>query len=111
MGVFSPSGPAPIAEITSTGSKQTRSNQTVTITNKDTEETITFSTGLKAFRLRARNGAKLQVASASGESGTNYETLWPNVSMYEEGLNELTGFKLYIQSSKDNTVVEIVEWT
>lgn len=111
MGVFSPAGaPAP-ASVTATGSKTIRSNQTETLLLANTEYTITFPDGLKAFRIRIRNGGKIQLASTATESGTNYETLLPGVQYWEDGLGSLIGFELYVQSNKAGTVLEVVSWT
>lgn len=114
MGVFSPAGAPSPASVTSTGAKTTRVNQTETLLVAGNEYTISFPSDLKAYRIRIRNGGvgtKLQIASASGESSTNYETLIPGVQYWEENLASLAGFELYVQSNKAGTVLEVVSWT
>lgn len=111
MGVFSPAGAPSPASITSTGSKTIRANQTETLATAGTEYTISFPNGLKAFRIRIRSGGKVQIASVSGESGTEYETLLPGVQYWEDQLGSLNGFQLHVQSNKDNTVLEVISWT
>lgn len=112
MGVFSPAGaPAP-STVTATGAKATRVNQTETLLVAGTEYTIAFPNALKSFRIRIRSGGgKVQIASVSGQSGTNYETLLPGVQYWEEDLGSLNGFELYVQSNKAGTVLEVISWT
>lgn len=62
------------------------------------------------FLVRARNNAKLQLSYISGQTDTNYLTVMPG-NIYTVEAVKLTGKTLYFQSSKDNTVVEIVAWT
>ena len=114
MGVFSPAGAPSPASVTSTGSKSTRINQTETLLVAGTEYTISFPLGLKSFRIRIRNGGvgtKVQIASVATESSTNYETLLSGVQYWEENLASLPSFKLYAQSNKAGTVLEVVSWT
>lgn len=110
MGVFSPSGTSGSAASSNPVTTPDITNQT--LTNKDTEETVTIPAGVIKFMIKARNtGAKLQVSSSSGDSGTTYWTVWPGFSYDGENLSRTTDLDVYIQSSKDNTVLEILTWS
>lgn len=83
-------------------------NQVATLAN--TEYSYSFPTGTKKFSLRARGKAKLQLAFVSGNSGTNYITVFSG-SKYEEIGLKLTAITAYFQSNKAGETVEILSWT
>lgn len=82
----------------------------VAAANKGVEYSQLLPDNTAQFILKARNGAKLQLSYVSGQTGTNYLTLTPG-NIYTVESVKLTGKTIYFQSSKDDTVVEIVTWT
>lgn len=93
-------------------SANTPSIQNISIPTLGTETEITLPNGCKKYNLKVRNyGANLQVAFTPGDSNSNYITI-PRGCSYSENLVELTTTynKLYVQSNKDNVIVECVAW-
>jgi hypothetical protein len=80
----------------------------VDVVSADTEVSQALSDGTRSFLIKVRGACLLKLAFVLGESDTNYITLPPGTSYHAEGLN-FTG-TLYFQTSKDNQVVEILEW-
>jgi len=86
-----------------------------TITNlvvatSGTEESHTFSTSVKRFRIRSRGKAKLQIAYTTGETNTTFITLTPGAVYEEEALALSAALTLYLESNKSGDTVEILEW-
>jgi len=90
------------------------SSSDIEITNKllddkDTEYSHLLSNSLKQIIIKSRTTrADLKIAFVSTESGTKYITIWSGSQFSIADLN-FSGKTLYVQSSKDATVVEIVE--
>lgn len=83
--------------------------QNVTITTADTEQSIALPSSTERFRLCVRGSSKLQLAYTSGQSGTNYITIWPG-AFYEESNLDISSLTLYVQASQTGEVVEIISW-
>lgn len=83
-----------------------------TLTTAGVEQSIVLQNGLKQLIVRTQSpvNAKLQYAFTSGESGTNFMTIpaGASLSLKDTNFNSKT---LYIQSNKNNTVVEILQLT
>jgi hypothetical protein len=84
----------------------------ITIAAANTEQSFVLPTGCRQFSIRARNNARLQLAFASGQSGTNYVTLYPGANHKESRIRPITSpVTLYFQASKTGEIVEILTWT
>lgn len=81
----------------------------VTALLANTEYSYALPSNTKRFTLRARGSAKLQMCFASGQSGSNYITIFPGNIHIEKGIN-IVGITVYFQSSKANEVIEILGW-
>ena len=75
----------------------------------NTEYSYTFPTNTKKFRLNVRGNAKLQFAFISGNTNTQYISVFPGNSHEETGLNIAS--TIYFQSNKANEVIEILSWS
>lgn len=75
----------------------------------NTEFSQALTTNTKKFTIRNRGKARLQFSFISGESGTNYITVWPG-SNYTEVDLDLTSVTIYIMTAKASQTVEILEW-
>lgn len=78
-----------------------------------TEETITVPAGTKWYRIKARDNAKLQFSYIAGQSNSNFYTINPGFTYSTPdtaNLNIGTNLLVYIQSTKDFTVVEVEVW-
>jgi hypothetical protein len=75
----------------------------------DTEVSQAIADGTKRISIKARGNGKLRLAYVSGETTTNYLTIWPG---NEEVLDIITtnGLTLYFQSSKASETIEIHTW-
>lgn len=76
----------------------------------NTEYSQAIADGTNQLTLRARGIAKLQVAFASTQSGTNFLTIFPG-SVYTVTNINTSSLTIYFQSNKPNTTVEILEWS
>lgn len=110
MAQFAPTGPA-APSVVSTRSKTTPTIQNVTLVAAATEYSITIPTASVAFSIRTRGCSKCQFAFTSGDSGTNYITLWPGETYNEEGLTSNASITIYIQTPKAGEILEVWSWT
>lgn len=80
----------------------------LSLTNKDTEYSHSLVDDLKQLRIRCRGAADLKYSFVSGESSTNYFSIYRGTC---ENLIDLdfTGKTLYIQATKDSMTIEIME--
>lgn len=62
------------------------------------------------FEIRVVELAKLQFAFKINESGTNYFTIRPGTTYFNDDLN-LVGKSVYFQANKANVTVEILTWS
>lgn len=86
-------------------------NQTMPISS-GTEDSITFSSDTKFFRIVARDNAILKVADSSGQTSTTYVTVTPGQSFEPPQILDLSSsLTLYLESSKGSTPLEIIRWT
>lgn len=83
-----------------------------TLTTAGNEQSVALQSGLKQLIVRARSpiNANIQFAFNSGESGTNFLTIpgGASLSLKDTNFNSKT---LYLQSDKNNTIVEILQLT
>lgn len=84
--------------------------QNITMTTAGTEYTATLPTGTTQFEIRSRLYGKLQFSYTNGQSGTIYRTLPQGCAYSEAGLLLTAPLAVYVQSSKDNDVLEVVSW-
>lgn len=105
---------SPIAQPTFKPASITINGSTsVLITNlslpvQNTEYSHEFTSYLRQFTVESRNGGILKIAFELGESGTNYLTIHKKTNFSISDLS-FVGIKLYIQSSLNNDVAEILE--
>ena len=74
-----------------------------------TEVSQALTAGTKAFIIRVRGPANLQLAFVSTESSTNFITVAKGSAYSQDGLN-FSG-TLFFQTDKASQTVEILEWT
>ena len=79
-----------------------------TLTSANTEYEIDLPLNCHKFMIKARTAVDIKVATTIGESGTNYITVPAGSNYWEDGLR--TNVSLYVQSSVDGTIVEIMTW-
>jgi len=91
----------------------TPSIQNVAITTSGVENVLILPINTKQFQLRVRDSlSKIQIAYVLGESNSSYITIPRGCNYSQDNLN-LTTFNrvLFIQSNKDNIVLECAIWT
>lgn len=113
MGVFSPAGKAPPSTISAViNAKKTPNIRSVTLGLSGVESSVTFAASIVAFRILARSGT-MYVATSSG--GTASETsrfqFTPGNTFEETSIDDSTAQTFYISTNKDNSVLQILEWT
>jgi hypothetical protein len=93
----------------SAAAKVTPKITNINVALANTEGSHTLEDETKAFIIRTRDRATLQIAFVATESSTKYITIPPNATYTEDSL-ELTGKTLYFQTDIPNSDVEILEW-
>jgi len=107
--LISDSNPLPVEATINVSNVGTPTIFNVTATDKDTEYSQLLPDNTAQFIVRARNRSRLQISYTTGQTSTNYLTIMPG-NIYSVESIKLTGKTIYFESSKDNTVVEIVTW-
>jgi len=77
----------------------------------NTEYSYAFPSNTSKLEIRARGNAKLQLAYNSGQTNTNFVTVFPGNSYEEKNLNKSVSFTLYFRANKAGEVLEILSWT
>lgn len=108
MAVFAPSGSGSQGG-SSQSTVSTATIQNITLATATTEYTITIPANSKRFTLKTRNNSILKVSYTSGQSGINYFTIGYGVCYTEDSLDG-SSLTLYLQSSKDSTIIEVLSW-
>lgn len=83
--------------------------QNTTATLAGTEYSIVLPANTKRFILRARDSAKLQIAYVSGQTATEYYTVYPGFCLAEDSINKAS-LTVYFQSSKAGEEIEVKSW-
>lgn len=111
MGLFSPSGASPITGSTTIAGKGTPVIQNLVMTTAGTEYSFEIPAGAVAAEFFSRECGLIKFAFVATESGTNYRTVYPGaeytIDLLDAGNAIIT---VYVQSTKDNDVLEIVTW-
>lgn len=79
----------------------------VPVSNIETAQTLNLFT--KTFLIRARGQSTMKVAFVAGDSALNYLTIPRGCNLFQDLVN-FSG-TIYFQTTLDNEVVEILEWT
>ena len=112
MGLFSPSGASPIVGTTTIAGKTTPAIQNLSMPTAGTEYSFTIPAGAVAAEFFSRECGKLQFSFVATQSGTTYRTVFPGaeyqIDLLDAGNAAIT---VYIQSTKDNDILEIVTWS
>jgi DNA-binding beta-propeller fold protein YncE len=100
------------AVLSSVGGAATPSIQNVTILTANIENMIVLPLNTKRFQIRVRDAvAKIQLAYTMGDSSVNYITIPRGCNYSEQDLNLTTLNRvLYIQSNKNNIIIECMVW-
>lgn len=88
--------------------------QTVTLTNADTEYSITIPSGTKRFSMQPRQNVDVRFAFESGKVATPtepYATMKGGAPYTETNLDLQSDLTIYFASSTAGTVVEIIYWS
>lgn len=74
-----------------------------------TEYSFTLPTATKKLKIRARGYSRIQLTDISGNTATNFFTIWPGECYEDEILT--SAIVLYFEVSKANEIIEIITWT
>lgn len=105
--LINPDGSINVNTNTDSATTFTIKNMVATLAN--TEYSYAFPASTKKFKIKARGSAKLQIAFTSGNTATEYITIFPGVLHEEVGLN-LVSSTIYFRSTKPNETIEISSW-
>jgi len=81
----------------------------IAIPTANIEQSYILPASTKKFRLKARGNAITKLAFTSGQSGTNFITIFPGSVFEETGLNST--ITLYFQLSKSSEILEVLSWS
>ena len=85
--------------------------QNVPIALKNTNTSITLPAGTKQFFVSARSGLAFRVAYISGDADPSTGT-FITTNFYSSPIvsNGGSGFTLYVETNKDDDVIEVESW-
>jgi len=86
-----------------------RTYANVTMTAANTEYSYALPANTKYYILQNRGNGKVQIAANTGETNTDFFTVWPGQQKDSALLNS-TSFTLYFECSKAGDVLEIESW-
>jgi hypothetical protein len=89
----------------------TQDIENASMPTKDTEYSYALPVGTKWVICQNRQDGLIKITATSGESGTNYFTIFPGQQREYIFLNSNTAQTLYFQSPKDNQLLEIESWS
>lgn len=75
-----------------------------------TEFSHTLRSDIKAFRMRIRGNAIIQIADNTGETNTKFWTIRGGTVYSEDNFKDIVSGTMYMECNKANEVVEIREW-
>jgi len=84
--------------------------QNINIVSANTEQTLVIPSTAKRMTLQLRNVATLKISFVSGQSGTNYYTIFAGSSYEIPDLDLSSSLNLYYQASKATTM-EVLFWS
>ncbi len=87
----------------------TPSIQNISLALAATEYTVTLPANTERFRIQVRGTSRLQIAYVSGQSGTNFISLYAG-AYYEEAGLDVVSLNLYVQSSQGGETLEVLSW-
>jgi hypothetical protein len=83
----------------------------VAVATAATEVSYTFPANTVKFRLKTRNGAKLQYAYTTGQTNTTFDTVHSGDALEETMISIGASTTIYFQCpNKGSETVEIVSW-
>jgi hypothetical protein len=82
------------------------------LVSANTEYTIALPLGTLHFQMKTRGAGLLKFAYVSGQSGSNYFSVYPGGMYQETGLDPgAAQINLYVQATVAGETVEIVSWS
>lgn len=91
------------------GSVSTPTIANLNVATKNTEVSYVLPINTQKFKVRARGLSKVQLSYNAGTTNSNYYTIDPGNTYEEQDLN--APVTIYLQTSKDNEVIEILSWS
>ena len=82
-----------------------------TITSANTEYSYALPANTKRFKIQNRNEGLIKLSYTSGQSGTNYWTIFPGQQYDGENISNTATLTLYYQSTKAAQLLEVVSWS
>lgn len=108
---FQPGGIGPVTVSGDSGSKITTPTVVnILVPTANSEQSYTFPTGTKMFRLSVRQGARLQLSFSAGTSGTDFITRFPGFTYESPSIPLDAVITVYFQCSKNSQTVEVESW-
>ena len=82
----------------------------VSLPTASTQYSVTLPSTTKRFYIKLRGDAKMQIAFISGQTNTNYVTISPGSTYKEENLTLTGSLTIYLQTTKNSQVLEVLSW-
>lgn len=77
----------------------------------NTEYNFVFPSGVRRYEVSTRNSSKLQYSYISGQTATEYATIYPGKELIATDIKPGSPITLYYRVSKPSEILEIVYWT
>ena len=81
----------------------------IVIAAANTEQSYSMPASTKRYLIKPRGNGSIKLAHVSGQSGTNYLTIWPG-AVYDTWEIKADTYSVYFQSPVAGLVVEIESW-
>lgn len=93
------------------GTPDKQAIQNIVVPNKDTEFVIQLPNNTKQYRINIRkNETTGKIAFSTGETATNYITLYRGNTFDSAELDLPINSNIYMSTDKDNVTVEVISW-
>lgn len=87
-------------------------SRVISFATSGVEQEIVFPSDVVAISvMNQTTNATYSASWQSGETGTNYFTIKPGQTYSEENIQSASSLSLYVSSSRNGTILSIVQWT
>jgi hypothetical protein len=112
VAAFTPSGSGGIPQsVRVTGLTNPPVIQTITITNSNTEQSVSLPSSVRRYEIQVYSLGHLKVAHTSGASSTDYLEIGKGCYLVDDEIEPAGPITLYVQSSATGVVARVRYWT
>lgn len=111
MSAFTPSGSGGIPQTVRTTGLTSPQIQTITITNSNTEQSVSLPSSVRKYEIQVYGVGHLKVAHTSGASSTDFIEIGKGCYLIDDEIEPAGPITLYVQSSATGVVARVRYWT